>query len=75
MHLGNCQQGSSVAFEQRGMDLRNILWWVGADRARARVGTPARRAAWVGRLPSQIFAHAKPPSLLSTAAADLPPQV
>ena len=29
VHLGNCQQGSSLAFSKRAMDLRNILWCVG----------------------------------------------
>ncbi len=26
VHLGNCQQGSSLGFDTRAMDFRNILW-------------------------------------------------
>jgi hypothetical protein len=27
VHLGYCQANSTLRFNQRSMDLRNILWW------------------------------------------------
>lgn len=47
VHLGNCQRRSALAFNEREMDFRNILWSVGLGQARGgRAGGDALRQRW-----------------------------